>query len=102
MPKRIKIPKEKEIKKQEQKDGEKKRKPEKRKNTKSGRTKRGTDGVRSMRTRRGRDTEDDVNETNEIIKQRQCYNHMTINTVYCWCRDSHERNTEARRNKTID
>jgi len=87
MPKRIEIPKEKEIKKHEQKGGEKKRKPEKRKNTKRGRTKRGTDGVCSMHTRRGRDTEDDVNETSEIIKQRQCHNHMTINTAYCWCRD---------------
>jgi hypothetical protein len=27
---------------------------------------------------------------------------MTINTVYCWCRDSQERNTLARRNKTIE
>jgi len=91
-------------KKQEQKEGEKNRKPEKRKNTKRVRTKRGTDGVhsRSMRWRRGRDTEHDVNETNEIMKQRRCHNHMTINTVCCWCRDSHESNTEVHRNKTID
>lgn len=91
-------------KKQEQKEGEKNRKPEKGKILKAWEQSEGRTGytVKSMRWRRGRDTEHDVNETNEIMKQRQCHDHMTINTVYCWCRDSHERNTEVRRNKTID